>query len=110
MRAMSRRAMSEEFGPGLFTHGSWLLPHGSALCEDPRVVLVEQAHVVDPVPPHAELLDPQAEGEAGHLFGIVTHGAEDVGVDHARAPHFNPTVAAVPEHVDLDARFREGEE
>lgn len=36
--------------------------------------------------------------------------AGSVSVDHSGPPHFNPTVAAVPEHVDLDARFREGEE
>ena len=32
------------------------------------------------------------------------------GIDHARPPHFNPAVAAVPEHVDLDARLGEREE
>ena len=82
----------------------------SELGQEPRVVLVEQADVVDPVPTHAEPLDAQAEGEAGHLLGVVAHGAEDVRVDHARPAHFNPAVAAVPEHVDLDARLGEREE
>src|SRR4051812_12251601 len=80
------------------------------LAKEPRVILIEQADVVDRMPTHAEPLDPQAEGEPGHFVRVIPHGAEDVRVDHARPPHFNPTVAAVPEHVDLDARFGEREE
>ena len=38
----------------------------SELTEEPGVVLGEPANVLDPVPPHAEPLDPQAEREPGH--------------------------------------------
>src|SRR4051812_47955593 len=75
---------------------------GSELGEESRVVLVEQADVVDPVAPHAEALDAEAEGEPGDLLGIVADRAEDIGIDHAGAPHLDPAVAAVPHHVDLD--------
>src|SRR5208282_885296 len=62
------------------------------------------------MPSHAKPLDPQPEGKTGHFLGVVTHGAEHVGIDHPRSPHFNPSVPAVPEHIDLDARFGEREE
>src|SRR5271166_5999888 len=62
------------------------------------------------MPSHAKPLDTQPEGKTGHLLRVVTHGAEYVGIDHPRSPHFNPSVTAVPEHIDLDARFGEREE
>src|SRR4051794_6066403 len=70
----------------------------SELVEEPRVVLVEQADVVDPVSTHAEPFDAQPEREPGDLVGVVADGPEDVGVDHAGPPHLDPSVAAVPEH------------
>ena len=51
----------------------------SELAEEPGVVLVERADVLDPVPPHAEPLDPQAEGETAHLVGVVPHGRKTFG-------------------------------
>src|ERR1700736_5669657 len=54
------------------------------LGQEAGVVLVEEADIVDPVASHAEPLDPETEGEAGYLVGVVAHRAEDIGVNHPR--------------------------
>ena len=76
--------------------------------QESHVVLVELPNVRDLVPAGADPLDAQSESETGDLLRIVSDGAEDVRIDHARAAHLDP--AAVPAHVDFDARFGEREE
>src|SRR5687767_1802279 len=64
-------------------------PGSCELLEEPQVVLVEQADVVDAVADHGHAVDPEAEGEAGDHLGVVddtaeprVHGLEHRGVDH----------------------------
>ena len=83
-------------------------PGRTKTVQEPHVVPVELADVVDAVAAHADPLDAQAEGEAGDLLGIVADGREHVRIDHAGAAHLDPAV--VPLHVDLDARLGEREE
>src|SRR5437667_3931400 len=58
----------------------------SELPQEADVVLEEHPDLGDPVAHHGDALESHAEGEAGDLLGIVAHGAEHLGVHHAR-PH-----------------------
>ena len=82
----------------------------SELPQEPHVVLIQQPDVVDLVSPHAKPLNAQPEGKAGHVFRIIAHRAQHIRVDHTGPSHLDPTLAAVPEHVDFNARLGEGEE
>src|SRR5271165_2498191 len=67
----------------------------SKLVQEPNVILIKQANIIDSVAPHAKSLDSQAEGKSGQFLGIVAHSAKNVGIDHPRPSHFNPSLAAV---------------
>src|SRR6266571_1648211 len=59
------------------------------LGQEPQIVLVEQADVVDSVLQHGDPLDPEPEGEAGVPLGVVADLLEHRGVHHARAAHLD---------------------
>src|SRR5262245_27879148 len=90
------------------------------LLQEPEVVLVEEADVLDPVAEHGHALDAHPEGPARHLLGVVAHRTEDLRMDHPRAQDLEPprrladaaagTLAAEAEHVHLGRRLREREE
>ena len=86
------------------------------LFEEPHVVLVEEADVLDAILEHRHPLDAHSEGEAGDAVGIVSDGFEDRRMHHAAAENFEPpglladgapdAGALVATDVDLGARFR----
>ena len=51
---------------------------------------------------------PRPKAKPVYFLGVVADGAQHVGIDHAGPAHLDP--AAVPTHVDLDARLGEREE
>ena len=89
------------------------------MLEETQVVVEKQADVVDAVLEHGDALHPQAEGEAGVFFGVVAHGLEDRGMDHARPQDLQPAggladpAALAPADdagdVDFGGGFGEGE-
>jgi len=55
---------------------------------NPHVVFVEGANIRDPVLPHADAFDAEAEGEAAVPLGVDPTVTEDIRMDHSRAEHF----------------------
>src|SRR5262245_15195354 len=69
------------------------------LFEEAQIVFDEKSQIVHAVAQHREAIRAQAEGEALVLFAVDPHVPQHVGMDHARAPHFE--LAFAEAHVDL---------
>src|SRR6266581_786489 len=63
------------------------------LGQEPQIVLVEQADVVDSVLQHGDPLDPEPEGEAGVPLGVVADILEHRRMHHAAAADLDPSAA-----------------
>src|SRR6266849_865740 len=89
------------------------------LFQEAEVGFVEQADVIDGVLEHRDPLDPAAPGIAVRLLGIEAAGAQDLWMDHAAAPDFEPSLvpaalaasarADAAGYVELKAGLGEGE-
>src|SRR6266851_4222023 len=89
------------------------------LFEEAEVGFVEQADVIDVVLEHRDPLDPEAPGIAVPLLGIDAAVAQDLWMDHAAAPDFEPSLvpaalaasarADAAGYVELKAGLGEGE-
>src|SRR5437870_5067109 len=62
----------------------------SELSQKAQVVLIEEANVGDAVLQHRHALDSHAERKARDRLGIVTDGAEHLGMDEAGSENFEP--------------------
>src|SRR5687768_13480704 len=90
-------------------------PSCGELLEEPEIVLVEQADVVDAVFQHRDAFDAGAEGESRIAFGVVADGLEQRGVNHSAAEDLQPArvladrtafaAAALAADIDLGARL-----
>ena len=60
------------------------------MLQESKVVLVEEADVVNPVLHHCRPFDAEAECKPGIFFGIISHRLKDIGVNHPGAPDFHP--------------------
>src|SRR3972149_10633711 len=63
------------------------------LLQKPQIVFKEESYIVYAVLEHGYPLYTEAEGEAGVLPGVVSHGPEDLGVYHAGAEDLEPARA-----------------
>src|SRR5580704_10558551 len=82
------------------------------LLQKPDVILDEKPDVVNPVFPHGDAFDAEAEGPASVLLRINVDGFEDVGMNHAAAAELHPaafSAGAVKPDVHLGRRFGERE-
>src|SRR6185437_15930260 len=65
-------------------------PSQRKLLQEPQVVLVEEADILDAPLEEREPLDADAKREAGVAFGVVADGFEHGGMDHAAAEDLDP--------------------
>src|SRR5574337_1242853 len=89
------------------------------LLEEAKVVAVKQADVIDAVLEHGDTRRPQAKGESGIAFRIVSDARQDIRMHHPRAQDLEPPAhlaqpaagALAAEAVDghIDARFNKRE-
>src|SRR6267142_5149757 len=63
------------------------------LLQEPHVVFVEEANVVDAITDHRDAFDAEAERPAGPDFGIVADVLEDLRMHHAAAGDLQPVLA-----------------
>src|SRR5438094_7771324 len=92
------------------TRGASSTGLASELLEEAEVVLPEQADVGHAVAEHGDPLEPDPEGEAGDLLGVVADVAEHVRVDEPGAAEFDPAgvlAGAAAGAVAEEARDRE---
>ena len=59
-------------GPTMFTALASLSSASLKLTQEPDVAGIELPDIFVVVPPHAEALNTQAEGEAGDFFGVIS--------------------------------------
>src|SRR6185503_14154709 len=64
--------------------------HSCELLQEAHVVGVELTDVVHAVAHQGQPVDAEPEGEPAPLLGVVAHGPEHVGVDHAAAAQLQP--------------------
>ena len=60
------------------------------LLEEPQVVPIEEADVVDAVLDHGDPLRTHAEGESIHLIGVVADVPQHTRMHHTRAEKLDP--------------------
>src|SRR5690606_34804502 len=86
----------------------------SKLAQEPKIVLEEQADIVDAVTQHRDALDAHAEGKSRPALGVIPHVEQHLRVYRAGAQDFQPAlVAAHPAagavaHDALNVHFRAG--
>src|SRR2546427_12894682 len=105
---------------------STLFPY-TTLFRSPKVILEEQANVIDTVFQHGDPLHTHAKSKSGEFFWIIADKLENRWIDHSRAKDFQPAAglaypaglarlmrsATTADHtlnIDLRARLGEREE
>src|SRR5882724_9697657 len=81
----------------------------SELFQEPHVVFVKEADIVDAVTEHGDAFDAEAERPAGPHFGVVADVLEDLRMHHAAAGDLQPILAHLlhecAAEIDLETRL-----
>src|SRR5271165_960689 len=82
-----------QFHAWLYFYPLCKLTRVSKLFQEPHVVFVEEADVVDAVAEHGDAFDAEAERPPGPDGGIVANGLEHLRMHHAAAGDLQPVLA-----------------
>src|SRR6266481_2423603 len=79
------------------------------LPQEPQIVCVKQADIVDSITNHRDPLDPESERPARPNFRIVTNVFKYLRMDHAASGNLEPFLAHFPcqraAEINFEARF-----
>src|SRR6266536_6590896 len=98
--------------PSLTQYGLWDIlvfiaaARESELFQEPQIIPVKQADVIDPIPNHGYPFDAEPEGPPAPHFRVVADILKDRRVHHAAACNFEPFLAHLARQRAAEINFK----